>query len=200
MFMQDMTRLVARATPMPVARALPRTGLVAGTLIETARGWHRAEELRRGDMVHSFDGGLREVVALDRQWLAPGKVQLVQVPGGVLGACTTLAMMPGQGLLIDCWDEDGLDGAVVALAPAAALIGLAGATARLTTRATEIVTPFFAEEEVIHAHSGLLLHCPGVAGASARAPVPGFFPRLPRERAHQLLAVRLAAGRMLVGV
>lgn len=199
MFMQDLTRLVARATPMPVARALPRTGLVAGTLIETARGWCRAEDLRRGDRVYTFDGGLREIVALDRDWLAPGKVQLVQVPGGVLGNCDTLAMMPGQALLVDCWDEPDMEGAVVALVPAAALIGLAGTTARPARVATGIVTPVFAEEEVVHAQGGLLLHCPGAATAAARSAVPGFFTRLPRERAHRLLAARIAAGTLALG-
>ncbi len=193
MFMQDMTRLIARATPMPVARALPRTGLVAGTLVETAGGWRPAEELRRGDLVHSFDGGLREIVAMDRQWLAPGKVQLVKLPGGVLGNCDAVAMMPGQALLIDCWDEEGLDGAVVALVPAAALIGLAGTSVRTAGKATEIVTPIFAEEEVVHTQGGLLMHCPGAVGTSARASLPGFFPRLPRERGYRLLARRLAA-------
>lgn len=199
MFMQDMTRLVARATPMPVARALPRSGLVAGTFVETSQGWCRAENLRRGDQVHSFDGGLREIVALDRDWLAPGKVQLVQVPAGVLGNCDDVSMMPGQALLVDCWDEPEVDGAVVALVPAAALIGLAGVTVCAARKATEILVPVFAEEEVIHAQGGLLLHCPGAGSASTRSATPGFFPRLSRERAHRLLSARLAAGQIGVG-
>ncbi|MCF1707732.1 Hint domain-containing protein [Tabrizicola sp. J26] len=197
MFMQDLTRLIARATPMPVARALPRCGLVSGTLIETAQGWVRVEELRRGDLVHSFDGGLREVVALDRDWLAPGKVELVHLAGGVMGNCADVALMPGQALLIDCWDEPDVDGAVVALVPAAAMIGLSGTSLAQTRGATEVVIPVFAEEEVVHAQGGLLLHCPGV-GSRTRHSEAGFFTRLSRERAHQLLCKRLQQSPSLV--
>lgn len=184
MFMQDATRFVAAEAAHPAAPV--RAGLTAATLVETAQGWRPAASLRRGDRVQSFDGGLREIVALGRDWLAPGSCSLLHLPGGLLGAMADIALLPGQHLLLDTWDDLALTEAVVALVPAEAAHGLGGATLRPVTEPTEIVMPVFAEEEAIHTNGGLLLHCPGIDAAAA------FYPRLALPQARALLRGRLA--------
>ena len=191
MFMQNATRFVPETAARPAAPA--RTGLVATTLVETAEGWCPAGSLRRGDRLHTFDGGLREIIALARAWLIPGTGRLIHIPGGVLGGAETLELLPGQHVLIDTWNEPGLTDVVVALIPARWLSGLAGTRARPVTAPTEIITPVFAEEEAVYANGGLLLLCPGVAEA-AEGPGPGtVYPRLEARQARGLMRQRLAA-------
>ena len=194
MFMQDATRFAADATIL-TARTLTapvQTGLVAGTLVETATGWRAVETLRRGDHIHTFDGGLREVVAVDHNWLMPGcDTALIRLPGGTLNNCADLSLLPGQHLMIDTW-EDSI-AAVTPLVPADALAGLHGTTRQTITAPVEIITPLFAEEEVIYANGGLLLHCPGIADGPGTAPTGGFFTALNRAEAHALLRRHLDA-------
>ncbi len=188
MFMQDATRFAADATIL-TARTLAapvQTGLVAGTLVETATGWRIVETLRRGDLLQTFDGGLREVVAIDHNWLMPGcDTTLIRLPGGALNNCADLALLPGQHLMIDTWDAAIT--AVTALIPAEALAGLHGSTRHTITAPVEVITPLFAEEEVIYANGGLLLHCPGIADGPGATPADGFFTVLGRHAALTLL-------------
>jgi hypothetical protein len=164
MFMQDATRLVphpidAQADP---GLAATQAGLAADTWVETEAGWRQAGLLRRGDRIYTFDGGLRAIVALDRPWILPGpQGQALHLPGGTLGSTTDLTLMPDQHLLIDTWDEAGLDGAVAALIRASALGGLAGIGWRPVPAPRDVVTPVFSEDEVIYASGGVLPHCPG---------------------------------------
>ncbi len=183
MFMQDATRFVPVTAAHPATPVL--TGLVAETLVETAAGWRPAGSLRRGDRLHSFDGGLREVIAIGRDWLLPGAHPLVVLPGGLLGGIADLALLPRQHLLVDSWGDASLPDAVIALVPAEAALGLGGAVLRPVLAPTEIVTPVFAEEEAVYANSGMLLHCPGTDAA-------GFYPRLALPEARALLRRRLA--------
>jgi hypothetical protein len=178
MFMQDATRFV----PHPIAQladagpAATRAGLAADTWVETETGWRQTGQLRRGDRLHTFDGGLRAIVALDRCWIRPGP------QGHVL-----------QHLLIDTWEETGLDGAVAALIPASALGGLGGIGWRSVTAPIAVVTPVFEEEEVIHASGGVLLHCPGAVSGPDGMLQTTFYPRLPADQAQTVMRPRLAA-------
>jgi len=192
MFMQDATRFV----PHPIAPqadsglAATRAGLAADTWVETETGWRQAGLLRRGDRIYTFDGGLRAIVALDRSWILPGpQGHVLHLPGGTLGSTVDLTLLPDQHLLIDTWDESGLDGAVAALIPASALGGLAGIGWRPVTAPLDVVTPVFSEDEVIYASGGVLLQCPG---ANRRAQ-GGVFPWLSNERGQAIMRPRLAA-------
>ena len=149
------------------------SGVIAGTLVEASRGWMRVEDLRIGDAVHSYDGGLARVLGLDREWIMPiGGEHTLHLPGGSFDNCSDMLMLPGQNLLVDTLGDAAFPDDLVVLIPAAALEGVCGATPIRLEKPLEVITPRFAEDEAIYANSGTLLHCPGirhVAGASASA-------------------------------
>jgi hypothetical protein len=193
MFMQDATRFTATAVPALALSTPLRAGILAGTRVETDRGWRPIEQLARGDRLYSFDGGLRPVVAIDRDWLVPGSDHVVVLPGGAMGNSGDLALLPGQMILLDTWAEVSVTGAPVALAPAGALDGLFGARRTDIRRPVEVVIPVFAEEEGIYTDGGLLLHCPGVAAGPNGRSEDEFFTRLDPASARALLARRAHA-------
>ena len=187
MFMQDFAHTAATATPVlsPAdpgrATALrPLTcGLVAGTLVETAMGWKPVQDLRLDEAVQTLDGGLARVRALDRRHLSPASNPLlVHVPGGAFDACSDLLLLPDQPVLLDSLGArvavDGREDALFVLVPALALIGLHGVRRVDLQRNLEVVTPLFAEEEMVYAQTGVLLRCPGMAPD----PAESFFPEL----------------------
>ena len=185
MFMKDFARTAATATPVlcPAdpgrATALrPLTcGMVAGTLIETAMGWKPVEMLRLGDAVQTLDGGLARVRAVDRQHLTQASNPLlVHVPGGAFDACSDLLLLPDQRVLLDTLgvQAEGQEDALFVLVPALALIGLHGVRRVDLQRRLEVITPLFAEEEMVYAQTGVLLRCPGMA----TDPAESFFPEL----------------------
>lgn len=75
MFMQKikLTTASTRVAPRPrITQALPViTGLVAGTLVETALGWRDVATLRIGDAVQTFDGGPSRILGLHLRVLRP---------------------------------------------------------------------------------------------------------------------------------
>jgi len=184
MFLRDFSR--TDATPIfaaptaPVALESSLRGLTAGTMLDTPAGWRAVQSLHIGDKVQSLDGGACRIVALDRQTIA-GVASLIHLPGGVLDNCSALTLLPGQRVLVDTFDAME---APFALIPARALTGFRGAEMRVFRRPVEVIMPIFAEEEVVWAQSGLLLHC---AGAQEDA---SFFPRLDVPEAKALLAYR----------
>ncbi len=181
-----------RATaPLPTTTGTPiRSGLLDTLQVETARGWCPAGSLQRGDRLHSFDGGLRTIVAVDRAWILPGDGALLSVPRPLFNGSCDMTLLPGQHILIDTWDDPDLADAVVALIPAAAMRGLGGAVWQAIDRPVEVITPVFEDEEVIYANGGMLLHCPGVATGPGAAPDDSFFTCLDLAAARALLARR----------
>lgn len=185
MFMKDFAHTAATATPVlsPADRGhatalRPLTcGMVAGTLVETALGWKPVQDLRLGDAVQTLDGGLARVRALDRRHLSPAQnPTLVHVPGGAFDACSDLALLPDQLVVLDTLgvQTDGREDALFVLVPALALIGLRGVRRVDLQRRLEVITPLFEAEEMVYAQSGVLLRCPGMA----TQPVENFFPEL----------------------
>ena len=82
------------------------TGLIAGTLVESATGWTPVENLRIGDAVQSYDGGLARVVGLDREWITASlSAYVLHLPGGALDNCSDLILLPGQNLLVDTLND-----------------------------------------------------------------------------------------------
>jgi hypothetical protein len=201
MFMQDITRLTATA----VIPALPVTaGLLAGTPVETRTGWRPVERLRSGDAVHTLDGGLRRIAAIDRRWTMPGQcASLVRLPGGVFGCCAALDLLPDQHVLLDLDPCDpatgGLPDALAALVPAAALAALPGVARVLRRDPVQAVTLLFEEEELVWAATGVLAHCPALRHGPGALPVGETFPALGEAAARRLLAARTAEDEAMPG-
>lgn len=202
MFMQDFAKLTMDSAlvthrqptviPAPVIG-----GIVAGTLVEGARGWVAVETLRIGDKVQTLDGGLARVHALDRRSLSQAaESALIHVPGGSYDACSDLMLVPGQHVLMDTLGDTAFGSAPYALVPAVALTSDPLIRRRFPDLTVEVITPMFADEEIIFANSGVLLHCPGVMDGPGRYPDDSFFPRLDAATAREFLrrrAARLAA-------
>lgn len=196
MFMQDFSRIAAATATavFPQHRVVVpvTTGLIAGTLVETKTGWQPVETLAIGDAVQTLDGGLARILALDRRSFHPEtETAPLLIPGGSFDACSDLLILPGQHLLLDTLDDATTD-APFAMIPALALQGRGGVKRHATDSALHIVTPLFADEEVIYANSGVLLHCPGLLDGANRYPDTSFFPRLDAACARAFLARRTA--------
>jgi hypothetical protein len=190
MFMQDISRTNTAFYPVETLLAPVTTGLVAGTLLETSTGWRSIETLTEGDCVQTLDGGLARILHLDRRSLtATQDASLLILQGGTYDACSDLMLLPGQHLLIDTLDDEISMGAPFALLPALALSGPQVRRHR-PTAPVEIITPLFADEEIIYANSGVLMHCPGIADGAGRYPEDSFFPRLDIITARDFLARR----------
>jgi Hint domain len=175
--------------PAPAANfaAAPlATGLIAGTMVETQRGWTPVENLRLGDRVQTFDGGACPILALDRN-LASADSHAVLLPGGLLDTCVDLTLLPGQHILIDTMGDALLPDDALVLIPATALTGWRG-TRRITLqKPVEIITLLFAAEEVIFANTGAMVRCPAVT-ARPNAPLHSDFTRLDLLQAWALLS------------
>jgi hypothetical protein len=154
------------------------SGLMAGTLVEDASGWLAVEDLRIGDAVHSYDGGLARIVGLDRDWTPGGAGAFaLHLPGGAMDNCSDLILLPGQNLLVDTLGHADFPDDIAVLIPALALDGVFGTSRIKIEKPMEVITPRFADDEVIFANSGTLLHCPGIR-QTAGAPASAFFRQL----------------------
>ncbi len=163
------------------------TGISAAALVETASGWCHAADLRRGTLVHTLDGGLRPLadVAVQTVWPSgDGCAPLVHLPGGTLGTCDDLWLMPEQPVLIGGPIIHDVLGLPRVMLVAGRLAGLWGCTLRHPPAAQALVTLRFSQAEAIWVNSGLLLACDG-SGRRA-APVA---PLLDGDRAAALVGL-----------
>lgn len=177
MFTKDFSRTASHVT----------SGLMAGTLIEGPHGWLPVQDLRIGDRVQSYDGGLARVLGLDRQWIMPARGDyLLHLPGGALDNCSDLILLPGQSVLIDTLNDAELPDDSVVLIPAAALEGVLGTSRAQILKPMEVITPRFGDDEAIFANSGTLLHCPGIRHIAGQ-PESGFFTQFDLVQARAFL-------------
>lgn len=171
---------IADATPVESPAAM-MPGLALSTLLETPSGWVQAGTLLPGMRVGTWDGGFAEILHVLRHQIrfAPGR-GLIHVPGGALDNCDGLTLLPSQEVLVESDLAEAVTGTPAVLVPAAALIGLRGIARIDAPDAVDVVSPVFADDEVVYANSGTLLFCPGRRGSTA-----DFFPRLsiPQGRA-----------------
>jgi hypothetical protein len=164
MFMQDITRVAA--TPVAADNSALSQGIFGPTLIDSETGWRPAHSLRIGDRVHTLDGGLQRIAALSRRIVSVGE-RAIKVSGGYFDADDDVLLLPTQGILLQTMN---LMTAPYARLQARALANCLGAAHAIAPSRAEIVTPIFAEEEVIWAQSGLLLLCPGVRSTATAFP------------------------------
>lgn len=169
------------------------SGLLAGSFVETERGWRPVETLARGTRVATYDGGFCPVALVERHhvWPAAG-AEVIHVPGGALDNCSDFSLLPGQHLLVASDIAEEVLDCAGALIPASALVGYRGITRQSLVRPTEVLSLRFASEEVVYVNSGALIHC-AAEGPEAAGARPAFFEVLDEARAGAMLAL-IAAG------
>ncbi|MEL6463841.1 MAG: Hint domain-containing protein [Pseudomonadota bacterium] len=141
-------------------------GLLSGTRVATSMGWRAVEALAVGDLVLTFDAGLQSLVEVRREmfWTAdapaPAVYDSVFVPAGALGNSADLELLPDQGVLVESDAACDVYGDPFAVVSAKSLEGYRGIHRVAPRTQIEVVTLVFAEEQVIYAEGGALLHCP----------------------------------------
>ena len=119
---------------MPTSRAINALCFTAGTLIETARGTLKIEDLREGDLVQTRNGlkalrwiGKRRLVAVDLR--ANPKLLPVIVPAGAFGnglPKRDISFSPQHRVLIRSAIAERMFGSAEVLVPVKQLVGYAG--------------------------------------------------------------------------
>jgi len=146
--------------------AMHTRGHLAGTRIATTLGWRPVEALAAGDMVLTFDNGLQPLVEVNRAvfWVAemmtPAAYGSVMVPAGALGNGQPLELLPDQGVLVESDAACDAQGDPFAVIPAQALVGFRGIERVAPRTQVEVITLVFAQDQVVYAEGGALMHCP----------------------------------------
>jgi len=135
------------------------TGMSAGTKIETENGWRNVQDLRAGDRVFTYDGGLRELIGMEHNVVSAALGHsLVHVPGGVLSNCDDTYVAPDQLLLLESHFVERETGRPNVLVQARDLCGLGGISTVPVENQTQLFAPIFAQQEIVWANSGMLFH------------------------------------------
>ena len=141
-------------------------GLMAGTRVASNLGWRAIDALAVGDKVLTFDNGMQTITEIRRShvWLdAPETEEAlwpVVVPEGVLGNREELVLLPDQGVMVESDVAQDTNGDPFAILTALSLEGYRGIHRRQPLHRVELTAVYFADEEVIYAEGGALIHCP----------------------------------------
>ena len=141
-------------------------GLMAGTRVASNLGWRAIEALAVGDSVLTFDRGMQQIVEIRRQtfWIDAPDTNAVNwpviVPVGALDNREELTLLADQAVMIESDAAADMFGDPFAIVPAHALEGVRGITRQAPAQKVELIAVYFADEEVIYAEGGALIHCP----------------------------------------
>lgn len=189
MYIQDQTNFSTdkNAVVPSIRSAFFRDGMLASTMIETQAGWQQADMLRAGDRVHTFDGGLRQVVRVERRFFdiasdADAPEFLIHVPGGTLSSCSDAVFMPDQRVLLETPALEDMLGVPSALARIGDLCGLLGISLVRPAGMQQAVRPVLEDEEILWANTGLMCHF-GAIGVDGRPATSPFFTELDADQA-----------------
>jgi len=144
-------------------------GLMAGTRVASNLGWRAVEALAPGDLVLTFDNGMQPIAEVRRSsiWLDAPDTQSnfwpVIVPAGALGNRTELTLLAEQGVLVESDAAQDMYGDPFAIVAATALDGVRGIHRAPPMQQIELITVTFAEEQVVYAEGGALIHCPATS-------------------------------------
>jgi hypothetical protein len=157
-------------------------GLLSGTHVASNLGWRTVDTLAVGDKVLTFDNAMQTVVEIRRDimWVTDShempRSWPVVVPQGALGNRCDMTILPDQGIMIECDAAEDAHGDPFAVIPAMVMEGLRGIYRTPPTHPIEIVTLFFAQEQVIYVEGGLLMYCPKASClVSDQAPSAGAY-------------------------
>lgn len=141
-------------------------GLMAGTRVASNLGWRAVEALAVGDLVLTFDNGMQEITEIRRMtfWTdapdTPPAQWPVIVPAGALDNRAEMTLLADQGVLVESDTADDMYGDPFAVLPAHTLVGVRGIHRAAPAAQIELIAIYFAQEQVIYAESGALIHCP----------------------------------------
>lgn len=183
-------------------RAPARSGIIAGTRVETEKGWLPVESLLSGMKVQTY-AGLRRVAKVDRSYFEPGNADtcpdgLLLVPGGVLNNCSAFYILPEQHVLLETIYAEEIFGDAATLVPGSALEGFRGITRVRPRGLIEVITLRFDEEDVVYGNTGVLFHCPSVGSTDGEGLRSDFFLTLTQGQSEALLAL-LEQGALTTG-
>lgn len=157
-----------RQRPMTMAK-----GLIAGTLVGTAEGWRRVEDLRPGDLLVTFDNGLQPLVAVERA-LYPnpavgfaGAEPLLQIPAGLIGNRRSMLVPRDQVVIMESDLSEELHGDPFAPIYACALDNMPGVSDVMPEEGFVMVTLSFEAQQIVFAEGNALILC---SAAVASAP------------------------------
>jgi len=162
-------------------------GLLPGRMIATETGWRPVETLVAGDMVLTFDHGMRRLESVLTNPVGPdprtgGKARALHVPRDAIGNRRAMTLLPSQLVLLDCPYAQIYFGAQFMLVHAACLEGYKGISRIGLKQGVQSYMLAFAREEIIHADGSALLSCHATDRAP-RAPRHRTYPRLTAEQA-----------------
>jgi len=146
--------------------AVQTHGLMAGTRVASNLGWRAIEALTVGDMVLTFDNGMQQITEIRRMtfWTdapdTPSAMWPVIVPVGAMDNREEMTLLADQGVLVESETAADMFGDPFAIIPAHTLVGVRGITRAAPAEQIELIAVYFAEEQVIYADGGALIHCP----------------------------------------
>lgn len=174
-------------------------GIVAGTRIATDLGWRPVETILPGDMVMTFDHGMRPVVAVSRAalWSGEGRcpraVMPLAVPVGALGNTAPMLLLPEQNVLVESDLADAVFGDPFALVPAAALQGYRAIDRITPHQSMDVLVLHFAADELVYANGAGLIHCASDTAGQIDAPpeTEPLYAVLPLDMARAVVAAMI---------
>lgn len=153
-------------------------GFFATTKIATSLGWRQACDIRAGEDVLTFEGGLKPVKMVRRMRLDvagggadPSEWPLL-VPEGALGNLAEFIVMPGQSVLVESELARDLMGSSMVMVRARDLDSVAGIFRVAPSEAVEVISLHFADDQVVFGAGGALFLCEGPADLLAQGHVP----------------------------
>lgn len=162
-------------------------GLLSGRLIATDFGWRPVETLAPGDMVLTFDHGMRRLESVRAAPVGPdprtgSMARALHVPKDAIGNRRAITLLPSQLVLLDCPYAEAHFGDPFMLVPAAYLEGYKGIKRSRLAPGVKSYMLAFACEEIIHADGSALLSCHATE-RSAQLAQPIAYPRLTSAQA-----------------
>ncbi len=141
-------------------------GLMSGTRVASMMGWRGVESLAKGDMVLTFDNGMKEITDIRRVTICLDAAQTqpalwpVIVPADALGNKEQLTLLPDQGVMLECEAASDLYGDPFAVVVVQALENVNGIHRAPPKSRIELISISFKEDQVIYAEGGALILCP----------------------------------------
>lgn len=141
-------------------------GILAGTKVISNLGYKAVEALEVGDKVLTFDHGMQVITEIHREtfWQDGADTDSanwpVVVPVGALANRVPLTLREDQGVLLESEAISDVFDLPWAVVPASSLEGLRGIERKAPLQEVEMIAFSFAQDQVVYAEGGTLIHCP----------------------------------------